>query len=90
MLIAGTVPLLLKRQKKRFGNREILDASILRRGFVMKAGEDDLLKIREYFGGPTFTILQLPERVKQSDSIFSRAMRGEFGPGLQKMGITTQ
>ena len=39
MLIAGTVPLLLKKQKKRFGNREILDTSILRRGFVMKAGE---------------------------------------------------
>ena len=55
----------------------------------MKNLMEPLPRIEEFVKNPSFSIKATPKRIKQSNDIFVRAMRGELGSESQKIGITT-
>lgn len=50
---------------------------------------EPLPRMKEFVKHPTFSIIAPPEQIKQSNGVFVGAMRGELGPELQRIGITT-
>lgn len=55
----------------------------------MENSMDPLPRLKDYVRRPTFTPVKPGERFKQTDQIFIRAMRGEFGEDVAKVNITT-
>lgn len=56
----------------------------MKQGFM-----DPLPRMEDYVRRPTFKSVGPPKQFKQADQVIMRAFRGELGPELQKIGIST-